>query len=276
MPVKRILVITIFALIFWIAPKSQDEYDFYELDNLASKAEIEACMFDLMDRMDAISDMMKQASSIEDVDSIRIKLSAVGMLYEIAYANSSDALYTDDALMQLVSSVDDRRRLLTDSVAICKNMVNAIEASDKLLAYMQSRDSMYHILDARAAELALVKQAATILDKLKASEQLTFADISQKYEKAKADADAFPQLQETFDSITVRYVAIKEMSDRIQGQQYEPWLTRIKDYLISFAAVAIILMFLNVLQSKYKQAKMLRQQAKKLKNLPGQKKYPEI
>ena len=52
---------------------------------------------------------------------------------------------------------------------------------------------------------------------------------------------------------------------------------RIKDYLIGLAAVAILLMFFNLLNAKIKTLKAARDQAKKMKDMmEGQHNYPTI
>jgi hypothetical protein len=59
--------------------------------------------------------------------------------------------------------------------------------------------------------------------------------------------------------------------------EYKPFIQRIKDYLLGLAAVAILMMFVNLLSQKLKQLKAAREQAKKMKeSMMGQKEYPTI
>jgi hypothetical protein len=55
-----------------------------------------------------------------------------------------------------------------------------------------------------------------------------------------------------------RYIELKALSDSIQAAEYKPFIERIKDYLLSFAAVAIILMFVNMVQAKIQAYKQLK------------------
>jgi hypothetical protein len=58
---------------------------------------------------------------------------------------------------------------------------------------------------------------------------------------------------------------------------YKPFIQRIKDYLLGFAAVAILLLFFNLMSSKMKTIKQAREQAKKMKDMmAGHHNYPTI
>jgi hypothetical protein len=58
---------------------------------------------------------------------------------------------------------------------------------------------------------------------------------------------------------------------------YKPFIQRVKDYLMGFAAVAILLMFINLAAARIKSFKQARAQAKKLRDsLNGQRDYPTI
>ena len=62
-------------------------------------------------------------------------------------------------------------------------------------------------------------------------------------------------------------IEIKEFSEKIKAAEYKPFLQRIKDYLYSFAAVAMLLMFANMVQSKIQAIKQMRKSAKEYKEL---------
>ena len=70
-----------------------------------------------------------------------------------------------------------------------------------------------------------------------------------------------------FQPIEEKYIELKNISEKIQALEYKPWLQRIKDYLYSLAAVAMILLFLNMLQAKLKALKQARENAKKLREM---------
>ena len=74
-----------------------------------------------------------------------------------------------------------------------------------------------------------------------------------------------------------KFVELQSVSAKIQEMEYKPFIQRIKDYLLGLAAVAILMMFVNLLSQKLKQLKAAREQAKKMKeSMMGQKEYPTI
>lgn len=108
---------------------------------------------------------------------------------------------------------------------------------------------------------------AAELEKVKGKEQLLFSEIQSHYDIAKNLSEEFKDLLPRFQSIEEKYIELKNISDKIQALEYKPWLQRIKDYLYSLAAVAMILLFLNMLQAKLKALKQARENAKKLREM---------
>lgn len=102
--------------------------------------------------------------------------------------------------------------------------------------------------------------------------------IQEHYEKAKAAAEEFNELQPRINKIEQRYIDLKNTSDKIQALEYKPWFQRIKDYLFGLAAVSMILLFVNALQSKIQMLKQTRENAKKLKQMQNKEEddYPSI
>jgi hypothetical protein len=49
-----------------------------------------------------------------------------------------------------------------------------------------------------------------------------------------------------------QYVVMKSVSEKVQALEYKPFFQRVKDYVLGFAAVAIILMFFNMSMAKFK------------------------
>ena len=57
---------------------------------------------------------------------------------------------------------------------------------------------------------------------------------------------------------------------KIQEMTYKPLIQRLKDYLISLACVAVLLLFVNMAVTKYKTTKAARQQLKKYESMMRQ------
>ena len=68
-----------------------------------------------------------------------------------------------------------------------------------------------------------------------------------------------PQLDKKATALNDRFFSIKAQSDKIQQLKYEPIIQRIKDYLMGIAYVAVILIFVNMIISKWQAAKKTKQ-----------------
>ena len=118
-----------------------------------------------------------------------------------------------------------------------------------------------------AVEYSLLKQTATLLEKLKAKEELSYNDVTARYEDAKTISEEFPALKKRMEKVEEQYIEIKGFSEKIKAAEYKPFLQRIKDYLYSFAAVAMLLMFANMVQAKIQAFKQMRKSAKEYQEL---------
>ena len=125
----------------------------------------------------------------------------------------------------------------------------------------------YQKLYDEAVQFSLLKQTASQLEKLKAKEELTFGDVSAKYEESRTISEEFPALKKRMENIEEQYIQIKGFSEKIKAAEYKPFLTRIKDYLYSLAAVAMLLMFANMVQAKIQAFKQMRKSAKEYQEL---------
>jgi hypothetical protein len=108
---------------------------------------------------------------------------------------------------------------------------------------------------------------------------MTFADVSAHYTKAKEAVGLMPVLAPRMAALDEKYISLKAMSEKIQAMAYKPFIQRIKDYLLGFAAVAILLLFFNLLVSRLVAVKKVYKSMKQYKNLlktNEQENYPTI
>ena len=49
-----------------------------------------------------------------------------------------------------------------------------------------------------------------------------------------------------------QFVIMKSVSEKVQALEYKPFIQRVKDYVLGVAAVAIILLFLNGMMTRFK------------------------
>lgn len=183
----------------------------------------------------------------------------------------------NDSLLNWVGEIQLIQQALSDSLDSKKLQYDQLVGFNKAEDFLFSQDSIYKEMYKEAVSLSLVSKLAPRLEALKAKEQLKFADIQSNYDKAKEAVVVFPGLSKRMEKIDARYIQLKSMSGKIQEMAFKPFIQRVKDYLMGFAAVAILLMFANLAVSRLKSIKQARDQAKKLRDtLQGKQDYPTI
>ena len=185
----------------------------------------------------------------------------------------------DEGLMGTVEKLELMRQEAADSLEVRKQMLQSLEDFVDAQNYMASLDSTYNRLGKQAFQLSLTSKTAPLLEKEKKKEQLLFATVQEKFDKAKAASQFHLVSDAGMDALEDSFAALKNKSDTIQAMQYQPLIQRIKDYLLGLAAVAVLLMFVSMMRAKIKAAsdarKNLKEYKEKLK-LNGQDDYPTI
>jgi hypothetical protein len=189
------------------------------------------------------------------------------------------AIAQDDELMAGVESFEMLKQEATDSLEVRKQMVQSLQDFMAAQAYMENLDTTYNALGKKAFELSLTSKTAPLLEREKKKEALLFESVQEKFDKAKIAGDFGLVSAERMDMLENTYAALKHKSDTIQQMAYKPLIARIKDYLLSLAAVAVLLMFITMLRAKIKAAKDAREQMKQYKEalkLNGTDEFPTI
>lgn len=185
----------------------------------------------------------------------------------------------DEGLMGTVEKLELMRQEAADSLEVRKQMLQSLEDFVDAQNYMAGLDSTYNRLGKQAFQLSLTSKTAPLLEKEKKKEQLLFATVQEKFDKAKAASQFHLVSDAGMDALEDSFAALKNKSDTIQAMQYQPLIQRIKDYLLGLAAVAVLLMFVSMMRSKIKAAsdarKNLKEYKEKLKQ-NGQDDYPTI
>ena len=166
-------------------------------------------------------------------------------------AQQMDIANNED-LMKKVADVEQVRQAIKDTLDAKADMVKAVEDFANADQYIMSQVGVYKKLYKRAFQLSLVKKLTPQLEKVKARESLIFEKLQASYDSAKAASEMIPSLQPRMNILDEQFVVMKSVSEKVQALEYKPIIQRVKDYLIGLAAVAIILLFLSMLKSKYK------------------------
>lgn len=230
----------------------------------------------LDDWNDVVSDI--QYGSSDDLPDTELRMQQLDAKWTTYSQAQLMDIANDEDLLEIVGNIQTVKQTADEQLAKKKAELQMQDNFKNAEVFINNQDSVYRQLSKTAAKMALVKQMAAQLEKLKAKEQLLFADIQTHYTAAKEAAEAIPTLQERMKKLEEHYIILKSVSEKIQTATYQPWITRIKDYLLGLAAVSVLLMFFSMLMSKIKAAKQARESAKKMQQmmLPNDQQYPTI
>lgn len=186
-------------------------------------------------------------------------------------------LADNDTLLNQTAMIEQAQQMVTDTLALRQQQFDQLNAFTKAEKFIWGQDKKYRQLYKQAAQYSLSPKLASKLEKVKAEEATLTSELQTSYDQAKAAAESFPGLDLRMQSMEKKYVELQSVSAKIQAMEYKPIIQRIKDYLIGLAAVAILMMFVNLFSQKLKQLKQLRDQAKKMKEaMGGHHEYPTI
>lgn len=171
-----------------------------------------------------------------------------------------------EEILEQVATIQQMQQEITDSLQVRRQLLDNILSFSKAEAFIFGKDSTYRQLYNKAMPLSFAQQSAPLLEKLKASEQLLFAQIEEQYAQAQTIATAIPRLSKRMEGIENKFIELKTVSGKIQEAAYKPLFERLKDYLMGFAAVAILLMFGNMVMARVNSFIKLQKQAKEIKN----------
>jgi hypothetical protein len=229
-----------------------------ELDELRS-----VCQMPIM-----VSGSMPVSNSLVSVYTDRVAeisrtLDALNLRWDTFCRARQDEIAEDDELMDVIANFQELKQAVSDTIESKRKAVHALKDFAKADQQIISQVPVYKQLNRKAFELSLMSKLAPQLERLKSREQLMFADIEQNYAQAKAAVGLIPDLAPRMKIVEEQYIGLKSTSESIQAMEYKPLIQRLKDYLIGLAAVAIIMMFLNLAKSKYNSLKQARQNLKK-------------
>jgi len=171
----------------------------------------------------------------------------------------------DEELMNLMTQVQMLKQEIADSIDVQKQKCEAVGDFSAAEHFLLNQDSVYKHFYDEAQKLSIIKSTAPQLEKLKAEEQALFSKIKASYDKSKAAVEIVPELGSRTKVIEEKFYSLKSLSEKIQAMEYKSFFQRIKDYLLGLACVSIILMFFNMIVTKIKTAKKMREVMKQQK-----------
>lgn len=281
--IKKIVNITLAIIVFSVLTasgqsESVSSADSLTVDSASRRLDIESRLQLMLDDMDAFALDVRSSKEEFELKSVEKDLAVVDILWNAYYTSKQTDIAADDSLMVLVTNYHAAKQDITDSIGVRRHIITSTLEFVEAYKFIMAQDTVYKKFNVQATKYALVKKAAPLLEKLKAKEQLIFADIEARYESAKTISGEMPQFQSSMEIIEEQYITLKNVSEKIKAAEFKPFFQRIKDYLLGFAAVAMILMFFNMIISKFKAAKQVRENAKKMEKMMngGDEEYPTI
>ena len=194
------------------------------------------------------------------------------------YSQAQQVYIADnDSLLNMSAQIQQMQQTVNDTLTSRQQQFDQLSAFSKAEQFIWGQDKKYRTLYKQAQQYSLSPKLASQLEKVKAEESNIFSQAQEYYSQAQQASEAFPGLEVRMKGMETKFVELQSVSAKIQEMEYKPFIQRIKDYLLGLAAVAILMMFVNLLSQKLKQLKAAREQAKKMKeSMMGQKEYPTI
>ena len=288
---KNLLLLTLFMFVLPMATRAQEEMTVYEeIDSTYTAISEHLLLFqeDLVQlhalsrfRVDVDIDMPLTEPLLDVVgERMRMLTRAMNSFNARwdAYSQAQQVYIADnDSLLNKLAEIQQMRQIVADTLASRQKQYDQLTAFSKAESFVWGQDKAYRRLYKQAQQYSVSPKLASRLEKVKAEEQALFAQIQTSYGQAKEAAEAFPGLELRMKGIDNKFFELQTVSTKIQEMVYKPFIQRIRDYLIGLAAVAILLMFFNLLNAKIKTVKQAREQAKKMREMmSGQHNYPTI
>ena len=211
--------------------------------------------------------------------NIEQNLKSLDVRWNNYYPSQQWEISQDEELMDCAARIVLMQQEASDSLEVRKQMLQSLHDFDQARSYMAGLDSTYNSLGKRVFELSLTSKTQPLLEKQKQKEQLLFATVQEKFDKAREVQKYNLVSDQRMEELEDMYAVLKNKSDTIQKMTYKPLIQRIKDYLLGLAAVAVLLMFISMMKARIKAAKEARKNLKKIKDamtMSGQEDYPTI
>lgn len=260
--------------------------------NLRMQAEVRSQLGRLMMELNQMADDEERLGRISEKDlhsayyvrtldakvqSVARRMQAFDVRWEAFNTSNLTLIADNDTLMELMTQAQLLKQAVEDTLTVQQDRCNAIKDFIGAEHFITTQDSIYDKLYKQAFTMSFVQKMAPQLEKLKAQEQVQFGEIQAQFDKTKAASDMVPQLAKRAAKVNDRFFEIKAQSEKIQQMKYMPLIQRAKDYLMGIACVAVILIFINMIVTKWKAAKKakesLEQQAEMFKK---EHDYPTI
>lgn len=203
----------------------------------------------------------------DKVNIINRSLHALDVRWDAFTSTNLTFMSDNDSLMEHLTNTQLLHQAVTDSIAINQQRCEAIANFTNAERLIYAQDSVYSHLYQQAFRMSLVQKLTPQLEKIKAQEQVRFEQIQASYDASREAALLVPALGRRAVLLDERYYSLKAVSEKIQAMEYKPLIQRIKDYLMGLACVSVLLIFINMIVTKWKAAKQEKETLKKQREI---------
>ena len=237
--------------------------------------EMTSKMEEFLGELTQLSADIPQAKTANALTTLRRRLMGLQVRWDAYNALMQMDIAQSEVLLEFVAQFQGAQQTATEAMERQQQVVEAIAHFEEAERQFPAFEKRYEELEQEAVSYSLIAKTANLLAQVKGKEQLLFQEVDKQFMAAKESVELAPALAEACAQLETRYLALKEKSETIQAAAYKTPIERIKDYVLTFAGVAIILMFLSMVQAKIKAFKTAREQAKQYQEML-QKNNPEI
>lgn len=253
-----VIVVSVLLAVFFCAKSDAQNRD--------GKVQIERFILEQIEFLKEIEKSLPKIKTREELDKINKDIYSHDTRFDTFFSTHSYEFSEDSSVMDSLTEYKQMRNELDEKLTLVSSYIDAREAVDEAKKTLEQADSIYAVYVKQAKRYSLVKHTAKLLKKVKSREKITYAKISAKYETAVATAEASPALEEDMSLLEDKMADISTKSELVQQLEYTPLIQKVKDWLVSLAAVAILLMFVSMVQSRISAYKKMKENLKKMQN----------
>ena len=214
-----------------------------------------------------LSEDIPQTKTANALAAVRRRLTSLNVRWDAYNTLMQMDIAQSELLMELVAQFQTSQQQVTEAMDQQQLVMEAIGRFREVERQFPNYEKRYEELEQEAISYSLIAKTADLLAQVKGKEQLLFQEVDQQFMAAKEAVALVPTLTTEGARLENRYLVLKQKSEVIQAAAYKSPIERIKDYVMTFAAVAIILMFFSMVQSKLKALKAARENAKQYQEM---------
>ena len=240
----------------------------------AAPALSEELLLEMSERMEGflselteLSEDIPQTKTANALAAVRRRLTSLNVRWDAYNTLMQMDIAQSELLMEFVAQFQTTQQQVTEAMDQQQLVLEAIVRFREVERQFPNYEKRYEELEQEAISYSLIAKTADLLAQVKGKEQLLFQEVDQQFMAAKEAVALVPTLTTEGARLENRYLVLKQKSEVIQAAAYKSPIERIKDYVMTFAAVAIILMFFSMVQSKLKALKAARENAKQYQEM---------